>query len=310
MIKFWQGFTGEEIRTIIHFIFYTKPIIKLKFSQMKFKQFAYAAAFSALLFSCKKENASSTNSNGIPDEVLNQIRVQGFSTDGVIKANGGYIVENDIFLSNEQLQKEPNIGPDIRVGEEEQYRTTNLIKGLPRTITVSMNYPNHVALLTAATDTAIARYNALNLRIKFQRISGVGEIDIVGADLGGPVLGGVVLGQSSGFPSKAGNPASPITLNSHDGVFTDNTDVQWLGTILAHEMGHTIGFRHTDYKNRRYSCGLTFPWNEGTAGVGAIYIPGTEKTPKDKGSWMLACTDGTDRPFNPNDIIALKYLYK
>lgn len=269
------------------------------------------ATCTILLFSCKKDSSSSAAANDeISEEVLGQIRAQGFSSDGVIKMKGGYIVENDIFLSNEQLKATPNIGPDIRVGEEEQYRTTNLIKKLPRTITVSMNYPNHVALLTTATDTAIARYNALNLRLKFQRVSGVGDIDIIGADLGGSILGGIVLGQSSGFPNKAGNPATPITLNSHEGVFTDNTDVKWLATVIAHEMGHTIGFRHTDYKNRRFSCGFTFPWNEGAAGVGAVYIPGTEKKPKDPGSWMLACTDGTDRPFNPNDIIALNYLYK
>ena len=198
---------------------------------MKLNLFVCAAAFSILLFSCKKESNTSSNSTAIPDEVLSQIRAQGFSSDGVIKAKGGYIVENDIFISNEQLSAEPNIGPDIRVGEEEQYRTTNLVKSLPRTIKVSMNYPNHVALFTAAADTAIARYNALNLRLKFQRVSGVGDIDIVGADLGGPTGGFVVLGQSSGFPSKAGNPASPITLNSHDGVFSDNTNMQWLGTI-------------------------------------------------------------------------------
>ncbi len=273
---------------------------------MKLNMFLSAAALSLLLFSCKKDSQTSGSAGDIPEEVLSQIRAQGFSSDNVIKSDGGYIVENDIFLSAEQLTAPPNIVPDIRVGEEEQYRTTNLIKKLPRTIKVSMNYPNNVALFTAATDSAIARYNALNLRIKFQRVSGVGDIDIIGEDLGG----GGVLGQSSGFPNKAGNPASPITLNSRQGTFTNNTDVQWLATVIAHEMGHTIGFRHTDYKNRRYSCGFSIPWNEGKAGVGAVYIPGTEKTPKDPGSWMLACTDGTNRPFNPNDVIALNYLYK
>lgn len=39
-------------------------------------------------------------------------------------------------------------------------------------------------------------------------------------------------------------------------------------------MGHCIGFRHTDYMNRSYSCRGSAV-NEGSAGVGAVYIPGT-----------------------------------
>ena len=38
-------------------------------------------------------------------------------------------------------------------------------------------------------------------------------------------------------------------------------------------MGHCIGFRHTDYMNRAYSCGGS-PANEGASSVGAILIPG------------------------------------
>jgi hypothetical protein len=59
--------------------------------------------------------------------------------------------------------------------------------------------------------------------------------------------------------------------------------------------------------DRSFSCGGR-RYNEGAAGVGAILIPGTPKK-ADPNSWMLACTDGTDRPFNGNDVIALNYLY-
>jgi hypothetical protein len=74
-------------------------------------------------------------------------------------------------------------------------------------------------------------------------------------------------------------------------------------------MGHCIGFRHTDYMDRSYSCGGT-PINEGgdTTGVGAVYIPGTPTGPD--AACMLSClTSISERPFNPNDVIALNYLY-
>ncbi|HLF45263.1 MAG TPA: M57 family metalloprotease, partial [Chitinophagaceae bacterium] len=79
---------------------------------------------------------------------------------------------------------------------------------------------------------------------------------------------------------------------------------------ISHEIGHCIGFRHTDYMNRSYSCGGG-AINEGdvTSGVGAVNIPGTPTGP-DPDSWMLACLSATtNRPFNANDKIALHFLY-
>ena len=274
---------------------------------MKFnvKTFLAFTALSTALFSCQKQDKAPVNTaSEIPADVINQIKAQGFSTDGIIVSNGGYVVEGDIFLSKEALNSTVSIGSILRVGDEEQYHTTNLIKNLPRTITISVQGLD--AIWTQATDIAVSRYNALNMRLKFQRVSSGGNIVVTGADLG---TGGI-LGQSSGFPTTAGNPATPITINNHPGTFGSNPSVNWLATIVAHEVGHTVGFRHTDYKNRTFSCGLTIPWNEGDAGVGAIWIPGTPTGPKDPGSWMLACTDGSNRPFNPNDIIALNFLYK
>ena len=79
-------------------------------------------------------------------------------------------------------------------------------------------------------------------------------------------------------------------------------------TILSHEMGHCIGFRHTDYMDRSFSCNGA-PVNEGAGNIGAIHIPGTPTGP-DRRSWMLSCLGKNDnRPFNKNDQIALDYLY-
>jgi hypothetical protein len=77
---------------------------------------------------------------------------------------------------------------------------------------------------------------------------------------------------------------------------------------MAHEVGHCIGFRHTDYADRSYSCGGAYA-NEGASSVGAIYIPGTAVGP-DPNSFMLACIGRNEnRPFNANDRTALNYLY-
>jgi len=60
---------------------------------------------------------------------------------------------------------------------------------------------------------------------------------------------------------------------------------------------------------RQYSCGGQ-PVNEGASTIGAVLVPGTPSGP-DPNSWMLACIgSGQNRPFNTNDVTALKYLYK
>ena len=274
---------------------------------MKMKFLTAAAVFSVMLYSCKKDTASSNSTASIPQSILNELTAKGFSTDGVQAVDGGYVVEGDLFFTAESLSS-VKVGPNLVVGQEEQYRTTNLITGLPKVIKICNSYPTLLPLFNAATDSVIARYNKLGLRLTFQRVSTAAEADIniIGDDLGG----GGVLGRSSGFPSADGKPASPITLNSRKGTFTKTTNVQWLATVIAHEVSHTIVMRHTDYANRKYSCGIRLPGNnEGDSGVGAIFIPGTNSSYADPGSWMLACTDGTNRPFNPNDVIALNYLY-
>jgi hypothetical protein len=116
---------------------------------------------------------------------------------------------------------------------------------------------------------------------------------------------------SSGFPNSAGDPYNQVQMNTYwYSGGTDATNVNYIGTIMAHELGHCIGFRHTDYMNRAYSCGGR-KQNEGQSntGVGAVYIPGTP-TGGDPNSWMLACVgSNVNRPFNANDKIALAYLY-
>jgi len=114
---------------------------------------------------------------------------------------------------------------------------------------------------------------------------------------------------SSGFPLNNGNPYGTVKMNSNAiGNGTSNTFINYCSTIMAHEIGHCIGFRHTDYMNRAYSCGGS-PVNEGASNVGAVHIPGTPTGP-DSGSWMLACIgNNQNRPFNNNDGVALDYIY-
>ncbi|MCW3464281.1 zinc-dependent metalloprotease [Chitinophaga nivalis] len=260
------------------------------------------AAF--MITSCQKNDKQQENKpDPVSAEVLAQIKANGFSTDNVRKTDDGYLVENDILLTAAQLNEKPT-SPVLRIAEVEQYRTNNLVSALPRVIKVKVSGLG--AAFVAGADTAIARYNRLGLRITFSRItSGTANITIQGFNEG-PSGGYITLG-SAGFPS-GGNPFTTIKMNTNAAAYGSNPNVLYVGSVIQHEIGHCIGMRHTDYMNRAYSCGGSAV-NEGDGGVGAVPIPGTP-TQADPNSWMLACSNGGNRTFNANDIIALKYLYQ
>ncbi len=262
---------------------------------MSRKLIALATLIAAVaLVSC--EVTESIQQDEISDATLSQIRGLGFSTDNVIRTDGGYLVEGDIILHDHDLAGRPD-ATTLRIAEVEQYHTFNLVNGTPRTITVSLSGRFTTPALSSAVDAAIARYNAENLGITFQRVSSNGNIDITVVNTGQYIA-------SAGFPSN-GNPYPEI---KYARTYT-NYSLGFMTTVIAHEIGHCIGFRHTDYMNRAYSCGTGGNEGQATTGVGAVHIPGTPTGP-DAASWMLACLSSTtDRPFNANDKVALDYVY-
>lgn len=264
---------------------------------MRFKNITtLGALFLVLGFSGCQENPEVAQQSDISKETLDKIYQMGFGTKEVQRVDNGYLVEGDIFLTEASLndQHDPKF---LRVGETEQYRTTNLVAASAYpTITVSISSKLPASYI-AALDEAIARYNAENLTIKFKRVSGTGNINLT-------VGNGSYLA-SAGFPTSGGAPYNEVKVNFRS---IGNQPQATVASIIAHEIGHCIGFRHTDYMDRSYSCGGSTA-NEGASTVGAIHISGTPTT-ADPNSFMLACIGaGMNRPFNRNDKTALAYLY-
>jgi len=263
---------------------------------MKKKLLALATILGAvILVSCELNEAPQQEL--VSEATLSKISALGFSTENVQRTDGGYLVEGDIMLHDHDLTGNHD-HKNLRIAEVEQYRTFNLVKNLPRTITVSTSGRNVTTALSDAVNAAIARYNNENLGITFQRVSSNGNINI-------SVVNTRQYIASAGFPDSNGNPYPTINYARN---YT-NYSSGFMTTVIAHEIGHCIGFRHTDYMNRSYSCGSGGNEGQETSGVGAVHIPGTPTGP-DAASWMLACLSSTtDRPFNNNDKVALDYLY-
>jgi len=254
------------------------------------------------LAACKKD--ASTADEEISQAVKDQVYAAGFGTDNIQKIDEGYLVEGDIILTSEFLSSSP-ANQTLRTGTEEQYHTTNLVTGLPRAISLSLspslaNKPGYSQALAIVRD----RYNALGLTLSFI-IAAPGKGDINYVDGHGNFLA------SAGFPGSNGTPFGTIKVNTKSiGIGTSSTFINSLGTIMAHEAGHCIGFRHSDFLDRSVSCGGSHV-NEGASTVGAILIPNTPAAPDgDLGSWMLSCIgSGQNRPFTEFDKAALDFLY-
>ena len=278
------------------------------------------ATISIIHFSCQKESALSDESlEVVPQDVIDKLLQLGFNPDGIEVVDEGYRIERDIIITHEYLAHLPT---RHRVPNAEQYSTDNLVStGGNRVVTVYIPIQSSggggrgrkktsgfSGTYADALDEAIARFNGENLELEFQRISSSGGADIVFTRLNKRDERRGVLG-SAGFPTNSGDPYGEIKMS---GILESSygLSVNGIATIMAHEMGHCIGFRHTDYFDRSKSCGGQ-PANEGDAGVGANYIPGTPAGAdlQGNGSWMLSCTDGSNRPFTNGDKTALDYLY-
>ncbi|RYZ19174.1 MAG: protease, partial [Chitinophagaceae bacterium] len=250
-----------------------------------------------------------TTSNEITAAEKALVASAGFNSNWFEKTSDGkYLVEGDILLTKAQLLEMEGKRPsnNFIVADEEHYRTYNIVAtpNGTRNITVSMT-SGFPAYFYTALDKAIARYNSYGLRITFSKVSSGGNIVISAANLG-TSGGGCILGQASGFPDASGNPAKGFTLsNSSCATSYINTEEK-ADEVIAHEMGHCIGFRHTDYKKRN-SCGPGA--GESAGSIGAVHIAGTPTSVSGSyDSWMMACTNGKAN-FNGDDGIALTTVY-
>lgn len=275
-----------------------------------------ATAMSIFVSSCTQEELSPTtpdqNSNAISAATRAQLNDVGFMDLSDLRITGGpellnpeyeaghYLLEGDIIITKENLSKMvqsevAHVGP---VGE--QYRTNNLVSS-PRTIRVIGYTGGSFALdntMRTALQWAINNYNRLNIGLNFTLTFGTNyqAYDMVVYKVSGSG------GGSAGFPS-GGDPYQFVQIQSGTSSFGTNVTEH----VITHEIGHSIGFRHTDFFNRSLSCGQG--GNEGDGGVGAIYIPGTP-TGFDTNSIMLACfSSNEDGEFGSYDITALEYLY-
>jgi hypothetical protein len=184
-------------------------------------------------------------------------------------------------------------------GTAEQYRTTNLVSGKTKICINPTSSFNSYTKLSQGLDLAIANYNNLGLVFYFAR--GPGLSGCTANITAQTTTGGA--GGSSGFPS-GGYPYGTINISTATTSYSLDVNEH----VITHELGHCVGFRHSDYYNRAISCGSG--GNEGASTIGAILIPGTPSNAVVGGSVMNSCFRSTENgEWTSSDVTALNYLY-
>ncbi len=244
-----------------------------------------AAGCMALLFGCAEP----------PDEtqeIVSNLIEAGFPADDILVAGGKVYAGRDAEVSLQASREMLEAGNT----SEEQYRTTNLVGS--NITKICINGPGFTGVFSTALDLAIQNFDELPLNFAMARAPSTGCSFTINATIDPNLNGGV-----AGFPS-GGLPFGSITIGGQLSQYGVDT----IEHVITHEIGHTIGFRHSDFYNRAISCGSG--GDEGDAGVGAIHIPGTPTTAVVGGSIMNSCFRAAESgEFTSTDVTALQTLY-
>jgi hypothetical protein len=257
--------------------------------QMITRATLFAVGLTAFAFGCSTEQTPAEEQQ----EIIDNLVQVGFPADDIMVTDGKVYVGRDAHVTLEASRE--MLVPVV--SGPEQYRTTNLVSGKTKICVNPTSSFNNTSGFVSALDAAISAYNALPLVWDMAR----GPTSGCNANITATTMSGV--GGSAGFPS-GGNPYGTINIGTGLTSYSGNVKKH----VIMHELGHTVGFRHSDYYNRAISCGSG--GNEGSAGVGAILIPGTPSTAVVGGSVMNSCFRSTESGnWTSSDVTALNYLY-
>ncbi|NPD23592.1 M57 family metalloprotease [Corallococcus exiguus] len=225
-------------------------------------------------------------------EIVGNLVSAGFPSNDIMVVEGKVYVGRDAEVSLEASREMLEAGPT----PGEQYRTNNVVS--PSLTKICINGSAFTGAFSTALDLAIQNYAELPLTFTMARTPSTGCSFTINAVIDPSMNGGV-----AGFPAN-GNPFGQITI----GGLLSQYGVDVIEHVITHEIGHTIGFRHSDYYNRAISCGSG--GNEGDAGVGAIHIPGTPTTATVGASIMNSCFRTVETgEFTASDRTALAAMY-
>ena len=223
------------------------------------------------------------------------VAAMGFRPDMIVDRGDHFLVEGDIKITKARLRAPRSVD-----GLSLQWRTTNLVSAA-NVSNIVVDVSNLEASWKTAAQAAISEWNSVTpgAIVSFSEGSPAEITMTMTGNLPFTNCSNGVIAQAS-FPS-GGQPGPTIEVSSD---FTNCLSASQKKYNMVHELGHTIGFRHTNWQTN--DCGSP-PCQPGP--VGAHQIAGTPAT--DGGSVMNGSTGLSSwSGFSHYDQVAAFQLYR
>ncbi len=225
-----------------------------------------------------------------PEDFARRVEAMGFRSDSIQEFGDFVIVEGDILISKAQLRS-PARRTNDPMGPRYQYRTTNLVSSSKvNQITVDLSGLASQPGWQAAAVDALAHWSGISS-------SNVKMVQGSPADITvGTACTSYNVAAFASFPA-GGNPGSTVYVNTCFGYSTSHAQKVH---NMVHELGHTIGFRHSNYTQMGESAGIE----------GAVHIWGTPTSGSASGSVMNGGTAlNSWGGFAASDLTAVRTIY-
>jgi hypothetical protein len=260
--------------------------------------------FAVAVSACQEPTAVESALMASKPDLAAAVRGHGFQSDGMRNDGDYVIVEGDIALSKAGLlsaMSDTTRTATLQPGPARRQWMVDTTVSQTNAASIVVDLSNILsnAAWTAAMRQAMAEWNGIPGSDIYFTEGSPGDITVSLANLGSGVAA------RADFPLGATRKPGPtLTINS---VYNNYTSSQKLD-VLAHELGHTVGFRHTNWQY--YTCG-SYIINEpqyDTGVSGANLVSGTPST--DSQSLMNGCQAGRSYPgFSHYDSVAVMKAY-
>jgi hypothetical protein len=221
------------------------------------------------IFSCTKEDEKVTPTESL-DPLIEYLESTGFDRKDIVFKDGTFIIEDDILISKEEVQKYMNSGTSLPDQRTEHYRGYLVSNTYVTNIKYYIESSVPAAWKTAIRG-AITQWNAINgTKLYLTEVTSSSSAN-TRINIGYENANWVARAY---LPSSNGRPGHTMTINTK----YNNLNSGYKLFTIVHEMGHTFGLYHTDQTQGTFIQGTPttdansvmnsyiLPWNGFTAG--------------------------------------------